>query len=179
MKLPGYRKRGNSFWRVEGGFYRLIHIQKGAYGAYCFVNVALHPQGFPLLQRGPLCLPEHPKEYECLLRERLEQISERARERQDLGHPPERLEELLTLALPEVEAWFAWWSSREALASASFEDLTRLFSTVPILWRKEFELLKAWCAEDGAQRDAHVRAYQRECPDLDFGAVDSWLKNLP
>ena len=35
----GYRKAGNSFWKVENGFYKLVNFQKGAYGDYFFVNV--------------------------------------------------------------------------------------------------------------------------------------------
>lgn len=51
MKIPdevkaqitayGYRKRGNSFWKTENGFYKLINFQTGAYGDYFFINVAL------------------------------------------------------------------------------------------------------------------------------------------
>ncbi len=64
----GYRKNGNSFRRVEKGFYQLIHFQKGGFGDYFFINVALHPMGLPLLQAGDLALPERPKEDEYMAR---------------------------------------------------------------------------------------------------------------
>ena len=173
MKLPGYRKRGNTFWREEGGFYRLIHLQKGAYGDYYFVNIALHPQGFPLLQTGPLYQPEHPKEHECLLRQRLDQIIKREKPASGgPGDPMETLETRLPEVLPDIETWGDWGT----LWDVDLEELTPLFTTVPILWEKEFHLLKACCAPDPVQAGEHYRLYAAQCPELDFSAVDRWLE---
>ena len=70
----GYKKERNSFWKIENDFYRLINFQHGAYGDYFFVNVGLHPVGLPSLYTGKLEIKEKPKEHECIIRQRMEQI---------------------------------------------------------------------------------------------------------
>ena len=55
----GYRKRRNSFYKTEDGFYKLINFQKGAYGDYFYINVGLHPIGLPILQANALLIPDH------------------------------------------------------------------------------------------------------------------------
>ncbi|MEC1526249.1 DUF4304 domain-containing protein, partial [Neobacillus niacini] len=44
-KEYGYRKKGNSFWKIENGFYKLINIQKSNNGDYFFINLGIHPVG--------------------------------------------------------------------------------------------------------------------------------------
>ena len=108
QEAHGGRKRGNAFWRTEGGFYQLIHIQEGAYGDYAFINVALHPLCLPQLRSWTLELPQRPKEYECLLRLRLEHISA-------VGAGPMKglvqMAELAGRVLPDIAAWHGRWSS--------------------------------------------------------------------
>lgn len=87
MKMPdevqaqitayGYRKHGNSFWKTENGFYKLINFQTGAYGDYFFINVALHPEGMPVLSQYCESVKNR-KESQCVLRWRVEQITEGA-----------------------------------------------------------------------------------------------------
>lgn len=74
----GYKKSGNSFWKIENGFYKLINFQAGAYGNYFFINVAIHPCGLPILYTKRLEIVEKPKESQCALRQRAEHISGKA-----------------------------------------------------------------------------------------------------
>ena len=75
FSVAGYRKKRNSFWKREGGFYRLVDFQHGAYGDYFFINVGLHPVGLPSLIAGELVIKEQPKEYECIFHQRVGEIS--------------------------------------------------------------------------------------------------------
>ena len=70
----GYKKSGNSFWKIENGFYKLIDFQGGAHGDYFFINVGLHPVGLPSLITGKLEIKERPREHECIIRQRIGEI---------------------------------------------------------------------------------------------------------
>ena len=63
----GYKKSGNSFWKIENGFYKLIDFQGGAHGDYFFINVGLHPVGFPSLITGKLEIKERSREHEYII----------------------------------------------------------------------------------------------------------------
>lgn len=179
----GYRKSGNSFWKIENGFYKLLHFQGGAYGDYFFLNAALHPVGLPLLYTGQLCIPERPKESQCALRQRLEQITDRAAPLRgaSVGFPQGAEAQVLTAALPDVERWLDAYASPDTILSASLQTLSHLFSAVPIVWEKEFYLLKTYCAHMIGDRDRaaeYFRLYRRENPEMDFAAVDQCLYDL-
>lgn len=178
MGAYGYRKCGNAFWRTEGGFYQLIHIQGGAYGDYAFINVALHPLCLPQLRSWTLELPQRPKEYECLLRLRLEHISA-------VGAGPMKglvqMAELAVRVLPDIAAWHGRWSSWEALRNASPEELRQMFSVVPALWEKEYWLLQCCCAcslGDSPAAAAVLTWFREVGPNLDNPLLDRYLKKL-
>ncbi len=184
MAALGYRKNGDSFWRVENGFYQLIHFQKGGFGDYFFINAALHPVGLPLLQAGNLTVPERPREYECALRTRADELSGRARSLlTGPGFPEDTaiLPDLLSALLPDIAAWQNTWGSYETLLSADLESLTRLFSTVPILFQKEFYLLKCYCAcmlGEMEQANEYFELYRKENPAMNFSCIDKYMAQL-
>ena len=108
----GYRKERNSFWKKENGFYKLVNFQSGAYGDYFFINVGLHPIGLPSLIAGKLEIKERPKEYECIFRRRMGEISHRLAE-QYAAHNwflRERLGNADKKSLGRTEYLFEWGS---------------------------------------------------------------------
>jgi len=184
MAQYGYKKSGDSFWKNENGFYKLINFQKGAYGSYFFINVGLHPIGLPMLCSRRLCVPERPRESECLLRQRAEGISPKAGLlEKEIGFLEENgsFRECFPLVLPELEAWLTKWGDRQTLLSAGFDEICKLFSTVPILWKKEFWLVKSYCAlmaGDKPSARGYFLSYQAENPNMDFSPVDHYMDEL-
>lgn len=183
MSEYGYRKKGDSFWKIENGFYKLIHFQKGAYGDYFFINVALHPNGLPMLS-AKLELIEKPKEYCCALRQRVEQITTKGNSfHGKLGYPEEAetVQALLSAVLPDLEAWLNKWGSYETILSAPFDEMVNLFTVPPLFFKKEFWLLKcyaAWMTEDAGKANEYFSAYQQENPDRNFSLVDQYMYTL-
>lgn len=53
----GYKKNGDSFWKLENGFYKLINFQKGRYGDYFLSMSDYIPMG---------CLCFIPNSFACL-----------------------------------------------------------------------------------------------------------------
>lgn len=179
----GYRKAGNSFWKVENGFYKLVNFQKGAYGDYFFVNVGLHPIGLPSFITGKLEVKERPKEYECILRHRIEEIVPINTFKKALVPVdcPEISQEII-LNLPQIEKWLMDWSSFEVLANAEFEILSKMMTTVvPILWEKAYWMLKYYCmVKMGALLTAkeYLKEYFERNQGMDFGPVDRYLTDM-
>lgn len=178
-----YRKNGNSFWKIEDGFYKLLQFQGGAYGDYFFLNAGLHPVGLPLLYAGQLCIPERPRITQCALRERLEQITDKAEPFRgaSVGLPQGTEAQVLTAVLPDVERWLSTWGSCAAILAAPLEALSPLFSAVPLVWEREFYLLKAYCAwmsGDRAQADEYFCICRQKNPDMDFSLVDRHMSDL-
>lgn len=184
MAKYSYKKRGNSFYKRENGFYKLINFQKGAYGDYFFINTALHLEGLPLLYAKQLVIPERPKEAECVLRQRVEEISDRAK-----NYPKvigfagniEEIKSLMTSIIPDIEAWFDKWGDYKNILGADFEDISRLFTDAPIVHKKEFYLLKSYCA--ALTKDTHAAReyfslYKAENPALDFSLIDGYMESL-
>lgn len=180
----GYKKNGDSFWKLENGFYKLINFQKGRYGDYFFINVGLHPNGLPMLYTKQLCLSEKPKESECVLRQRAEHISSKANSfEKEIGYSEEIevLQKLLPEIMPDIESWLNKWGSYETILSSDFNTISKLFSAAPIVWEKEFWLLKCYCAlmaEDKAAAKGFFSTYQSQNPDMDFSLVDEYMENL-
>lgn len=179
-----YRKRGNSFWKIENGFYKLIHFQGGAYGDYFFINAALHPVGLPMLCQSQLKIIDKPKEYNCALHERLEQISSKAilfPHRVGFIEDVENAQALLEAVMPDIERWLNQWGSYERIITSDLDEMSKLFSVVPILFKKEFWLLKSYCAltmGNQAGAEEYFLAYRQENPDMDFRLVDDYMSNL-
>ena len=178
----GYRKERNSFWKKENGFYKLVNFQSGAYGDYFFINVGLHPIGLPSLIAGKLEIKERPKEYECIFRQRMEQVSPLAIFKKPLVSVSDpRVVPAITSGLSDVEAWFARWGSFETIAACEFSDVEGMLSCVPLLWNKAYKMLKCCCLlklDRTAEAEAFYSAYLAENREMDFSAVDQYLKEL-
>lgn len=178
----GYRKERNSFWKRENGFYKLVNFQSGSYGDYFFINVGLHPIGLPSLITGKLEIKERPKEYECILRQRMEAISSLAMFKEVLVpvSDPQVVQAIIS-GLPDVEAWFSHWGSFEAIAACEFSDVEGMLSSVPLLWNKAYRMLKCYCLLKLCRRteaEMLYSAYLSENCEMDFSAVDQYLKCL-
>lgn len=178
----GYRKERNSFWKKENGFYKLVNFQSGAYGDYFFINVGLHPIGLPSLIAGKLEIKERPKEYECIFRQRMEQVSPLAIFKKPLVSVSDpRVVPAITSGLSDVEAWFARWGSFETIAACEFSDVEGMLSCVPLLWNKAYKMLKCCCLLKlgrTAEAEAFYAEYLAENREMDFPAVDQYLKEL-
>lgn len=150
LKEKGYKKKGENFWKEKNGFYCLINFQKGSYGNYYFVNIALQPIGIPQLISDKLYIPEHPKEYECLIRQRMEEVVKNKELieafSKDLVTPEdEGISDKLILALTtEVEEWFDLMCHYEVLIELDEEQILHMVPVVPILVEKESMLIKCY-----------------------------------
>lgn len=180
----GYKKNGNSFWKIENGFYKLIHFQAGAYGDYFFINVALHPDGFPMLYTKQLEITKRPKESQCILRQRVERISDKANTfPHKIGFigDVENMQILLATIMPDIELWMNKWGNWETILSSGFEEISNMFSAAPLVWKKEFFLLKSYCAlavGKCTEANKNFSAYIKENPDMDFSLVDNYMLEL-
>ena len=178
----GYRKSRNSFWKIENGFYKLIDFQQGAYGDYFFINVALHPVGLPSLVVGKLEIKERPREYECILRQRMGEIVPAAFFKKALipSHDADTIPEIAA-SLPAAEAWLAHWGSFEVIAGGDPSELSGMMPIAPILWQKACHMLKCYCLlKQGNLPEARnaYAAYLSENRDMDFLAADRYLEAL-
>lgn len=142
----GYQKSRNSFWKIENGFFRLIDFQKGAYGDYLFINVCLHPAGLPSLIAGKLEIKERPREYECIIRQRIGEIVSDEPFKKALIpiHDADTIPRIVTV-IPAVEAWLSDQGSFDAIVNKDFPELSRMMPVAPILWQKAFYMLKCYC----------------------------------
>lgn len=178
----GYRKTRSSFWKIEDGFYKLIHFQHGAYGDYFFINVGLHPVGLPSLVPGKLEILERPREHECVIRRRLEEIAPTEMFRKSLApiHDPNTVQEIAA-SLPAVERWLDLWGSYDAIAGKDFSELSPMMPIAPILWRKAYDLLECYCMVklgDLPRAGEFYQAYLSENREMDFSPVDRYMEAL-
>ncbi len=181
----GYRKRRNSFYKIEDGFYKLIDFQKGACGGYFYINVGLHPIGLPVLRANALFIPDHPKEYECVLRERVGEIVGEAkrefwsRAQNWIG---DNLVPHIIDVIEDIEAWFQKRGSFSTILDCSFEEISKMFPVAPILWEKEYLLLKFYCAfQVGHIEEAEIffnKYSDTAVKDMNFDGIDSYLQSM-
>lgn len=187
LRPLGYRKMKSSFWKVEKGIYRLIDFQSGAYGDYFFVNVCLHPIGFPKILAGHLSIPEHPKEYECIIRQRLEEITDNeiiSRFKAGLvaTDDTEVINEVLEFLPTKVESWFDMWGDFERLATAKGSDVKHMLTSVPNLRERAYYMLRYYaCVKIGEQDQATelLQKYER-CSIIqqDLSLIEEYLYSL-
>jgi hypothetical protein len=187
MKFAGYRKERTRFWKVESGVYKLIDFQAGAHGRYFFVNICIHPVGLPELQTGELSIPDRPKEYECILRQRIDQIvlneaTEQFRKGLVSADDAGAVEKVLACLPTHVEPWLAHWGSLARLAHARQADLEGMLTVVPVLKTKACAMLKLFCSikageveEEGRLLGQYLAA---SSAGSDFGNVDKYLCSL-
>ncbi len=187
LKSFGYKKKGSNFWKIENGFYRIINFQKGLHGGkYYFVNVGIHPNGMPQLISKQLLLLEQPKENECILRQRVEQIIKSkemdAFKEGLVSIEDERTTENFIKIIPEIEKWFLQYGEYEELIGKSEKKIHDLLNVSPILKKKAFAFLQLFCEiklnnKEGANEA--FNKYKKEGVDsLNFGQLDNYLVSL-
>lgn len=181
----GYRKRGNSFYKIEDGFYKLVSFQKGAFGNYFYINLGLHPVGLPILQANALLVPDRPKEYECALRVRIDKaVSE---ENRDIWSKVQNwigddMVPHIIDAISDIDAWFKKWGSFNAILNCPFDEMTKMLTAVPILWEKEYLMLKFYCAYKAGNNEEAQRLFSKysgtAVKNLSFEGIDSYLRSM-
>jgi hypothetical protein len=187
LKPLYYQRTGNRLWKVENGFYKLIDFQPGAHGRYFMINICVHPIGLPELQSGRLVIPDRPLEYECILRERVENIvshptTDRFRRGSVSRDDPTIIDGIVECLSTQVEAWFSYWAQYETLVQVGEVELSRMLTVVPNLWEKAIAMLKYFCAiRLGRLAEAREQLRRFEAaPDMgyDFSPVLRYLESL-
>lgn len=140
------RKRGR-FHQVVDGIFRLIDIQSGAYGNYSFVNLCIHPVGMPMLLAESLTLHDFPLESQCIVRQRIDQVSSSAaaasfRSGLVWNHDDASSSRFAECVATEAHDWLSRFGTAAALAALTDDHM---ISSVPLLRRKAFHLLKTHC----------------------------------
>lgn len=188
LKLLGYRKKGNSFWKIDNNIYKLIDFQKGAHGGgYFFVNVCVHPIGLPKLITSEISICEHPKNHECVLRQRIEQISQNEQiklfQRGLVSIDNREVIKAIIDTIPlEVELWLEEWGTYEKFANSEFNEISHMMTVVPKLKEKAFLMLKFYSnlkLGDNKKAEQYLDQYlNTRIIGLEFSEVDSYLKSL-
>ncbi|WP_063255397.1 DUF4304 domain-containing protein [Neobacillus niacini] len=188
-KEYGYRKKGNSFWKIENGFYKLINIQKSNNGDYFFINLGIHPVGLPQLITGQLNILEKPPESGCIFRKRIEQVAPSLtnsfKEMMSKGLTTKITDEILT-SIPYVEEWMKESGTNKFVVENEGDTLTNLINVVPILGGKAYLMIKFFCNLNLENKERAYKYFQDylsldvvvDNKILDFTLVDSYLKSL-
>ena len=188
FKILGYKKDGNTFWKIDNGYYRLINFQKGQYNDYFFINIGINPVKFPKLISNKLEVPEKPKEYECIIRARIEQIITDNdlidKFRKDFVYitDDEIIDELISIIPNDLEKWFKKMASDEYLLNMNIDAINLFISSPPITKTKSFLMLKYFCsvrlgyielAKNLLNEYKHITIN-----DYNFNLVDNYLISL-
>lgn len=183
----GYTKAKSSFWRVKEGIFQLVDFQSGAHGKYFFVNVCVHPVGFPKLLSGRLEIPERPLEYECIIRQRIEQIGGSQVTdpfRKSLVSPDDiaAIEGIKEAVVTDIEPWMGRWGTCEAIARADRATIRQIVNAVPNLKERATAMLQYYCLVQIGQRD-DARRLLSEFTDVPTGKwrleqVDDYMVSL-
>jgi hypothetical protein len=188
-KKYGYRKKGNSFWKIEDGFYKLINIQKSTYGDYFFINLGIHPVGLPQLITGQLIIKEKPPESGCIFRKRIEEVvpslTNSFKEMMSKGLTT-KIQDAIIISIPYVEEWMKEYGTHKFVVQNEEDTLTNLINVLPILERKAYLMLKYFCnlnLENKEMSNKYLQDYLSldvviNNNILDFNLVDSYLKAL-
>ncbi|MEI5909627.1 DUF4304 domain-containing protein [Bacillus spongiae] len=188
-KKYGYRKNRNSFWKIENGFYKLIHIQKSSYGDYFFINLGIHPVGLPKLITNQLIIKERPPESECLFRKRIEQVipslTTSLNAMMSDGLTTEIQDDILK-SIPYIEGWMEQHGTHSFIIENQDDTLIRLLNVVPILGEKAYYMTKYFSNLKVNNREIAYTYLQNylsldifiENKILDFNQIDSYLISL-
>lgn len=186
LKPFGYRKNGASFWKIENEVYKLVDFQKGTYkGDYFFINLCVHPVGLPKLMANQFLVVDRPKEYECIVRQRIEQVVKNdavARFAKGLASCIDHKScvELLEAISKEADQWLDDWGRLDKLANASKEEILNMLTVVPNLKEKAFYMLKFYCFMKLSEIDKAENFLSKylslKIDGLNFNALDDDLK---
>ncbi|MFC4410618.1 DUF4304 domain-containing protein [Chungangia koreensis] len=183
----GFKKRGSGFWRIENEIYYLIDFQRSSFGDYFFVNLCIHPLGLPELVTNQLLINEKPKNYECILRQRIEQIvSPQEFKRLNKGmlslSDKDSIDCLFEVLSKEVIEWFNLWGSYEKLAMVDESEVMNKLTVIPLLKTKTYFLIKTYCNyRIGEIKSAkiYLQKFDDEKVDgMDFTHITRHLANL-
>lgn len=186
LSQKGYKKKGKSFWKIKNGFYRLVDFQRGAYGDYYFINLCLHPVDFPRIEKNEIRIFAHPKEYECIIRERAEYAVDNPRldsfKNGFVSTDDENMISNVCNSVDDFEMWFDEWGNFEKIADSSFDEMTRMLTAVPLLWKKYYLALRCYCAFKAGLEEKCEELFD-ECvnessDDMDFNIMDEYLSNV-
>lgn len=137
-----------------------------------------------MLYTKQLEITKRPKESQCILRQRVERISDKANTfPHKIGFigDVENMQILLAAIMPDIELWMNKWGNWETILSSGFEEISNMFSAAPLVWKKEFFLLKSYCAlavGKCTEANKYFSAYIKENPDMDFSLVDNYMLEL-
>ena len=182
LKAFGYKKKGSDYWRIENGFYKVINFQKGLHGGnYYFINVGIHPNGMPQLRPNHLIVLEQPKEYECIIRKRVEQIVEiKAFQEGLVSIDDDKAAENFIKMIPEIEKWSMKYGSYEGLSNLGEEEIMDLLNTSPISKKKASAFLQLFCEIKLNNKVGAIEAFDNYKKIIisgmdDFGELDDYL----
>jgi len=189
LKPLGFQKKESSFWRIDNEVYKMIDFQKGSHGGkYYFINLCVHPLGLPLLTMERLVIPTRPKEYDCLVRQRIEQVSSDAMLQPfrsgfvSTSADLQSNDEILTTTSRDGVNWLDRWGTHEALAKADEEELTEKLTVAPVLWLKAYAMVKCFCLLRIGERDSAREFFNQflsEKPTgLDLSEVENHILSL-
>jgi hypothetical protein len=186
LKTLGYKKKANNFWKVENGIYRLINFQKGLYGGYYFINIGLHPFGMPQLIPDQLMIIEHPKEYDCIIRRRVDHIVESEEvtpfKKGLVSIDDDEVIRGLIKILPEIEKWMIKYGSFIELASRNEKEIKNLLNIAPGLEKKAIYFIKLYCEIKQNNKGNAITAFDKYksefLEDLNFKELDEYLYSL-
>ncbi len=183
----GYAKNKNSFWKIQKDFFYLIDFQPGAHGNYFFINVGLHPVGFPKILSDRLVILERPLEHECIIRQRIEQICRSTcldSFLKCLVPPSDKsiVENIKKTIVEEVEPWMQNWGKFDAIAKANRSELGNFINAVPIIRDRATLMLQCYCLLKIERFDQARFLFDEikslPCGNWQFGQVDSYLASF-
>jgi hypothetical protein len=189
LRPLGYAKMGSTFRKAENEFYKLIDIQKGSHGGgYFFINVCLHPIGLPNLITGKLEVPSQPLEFECIIRQRIEQVvgtvvADKFKNGLVLYNDSLVVSDIVRSLSTDAERWLNCWASFDRLAQTSPKDLENMITTVvPILKTKAILMLRYFCTLKSGNQQAATKWLSEylatKVAGLEFPEVDRYLVSL-
>lgn len=184
----GFQRTKNSIWRVIDDVYHLIDFQVGSHGEnYFFVNIAIHPIGLPMLVGPGLEIRDRPREFECAIRCRIEDVSQSSIAKwcrfalmSDIDQG--LIDSLVSCLDSDVESWFRSCGTLQYLAHVPQSEILPFMTAVPAVELKAHALLACYCrCRVGDTRNAQ-KHYQRylSAPSggYEFPAVDEFLGRL-
>jgi hypothetical protein len=184
----GYKKKGNSFYKIENDFYKLINFQTGAFGGYFFINICIHPIGLPELNSKHLVIRDRPKEYECIIRQRIEQITTNPKLITAFTSgfvtesDKEVIYEVIASLTSDVEEWINYISQYSTFLKMDENTLSSLLNVVPRYKTKSIYMLKFYSSLKVGNLNEAISFFQKylniEVDGASFAEEDRYMKEL-
>ena len=188
LSPEGFSKKKNSFFKIDRGFYLLIDIQSSAHrGNYFFVNICVHPVGLPLLQMNVLEIPKNPHEYECILRQRIEQIIPKGKfTGEKIGFfgfdDKDAILELTKVLKEDVLLWFETWTNWRTIISADESDILSMLTVVPKIKQKAYHMLTTFGFKQVGKNSEALNALKNfleaDSGGYNFSLVDRYIESV-